>query len=82
MTECHYPYPTPAPQYVTKHHPVTDLRDYFAAHAMSALIRTRYPVSVQERLTKEAYGFADAMLAQREAKPDTYNANAHQACYP
>lgn len=47
-----------------------DLRDYFAAKAMAALIQTpvdRWPQCDNDSLTAAAYEMADAMLAARSA---------------
>lgn len=39
-----------------------DLRDYFAAKAMQALINKRYPA---DYITEQAYKYADEMLKER-----------------
>ncbi len=44
------------------------LRDYFAAKAMQALIRNAgYDMSARKDVAEHAYGFADDMLAARNA---------------
>ena len=43
------------------------LRDWFAGMALNDMIRGSYCDGViEKKLAKEAYGFADAMIAQRE----------------
>ena len=52
------------------HEPVTagmELRDYFAAKAMQALISAD-PMRIYEYVATDAYGYADAMLKAREVK--------------
>ena len=52
------------------------LRDYFAAHALPALIRVcvndarRNDLSLQDYIAGRAYEMADAMLAMREYNAD------------
>jgi hypothetical protein len=50
------------------HEPVTagmELRDYFAAKAMQALISAD-PMRIYEYVANDAYGYADAMLKARK----------------
>lgn len=45
------------------------LRDYFAAKAMTALVGRMVRTDTPKLLAETSYGIADAMLAEREAKP-------------
>lgn len=47
-----------------------ELRDYFAAKAMQALIPAHHqnPYTFAELVAEKAYEYADAMLKEREAK--------------
>jgi len=42
------------------------LRDYFAAKAMMSLLSNWEPWGLPGKVAKRAYGYADAMLAERE----------------
>jgi hypothetical protein len=45
------------------------LRDHFAALAMQGYIAYGFGPGEQEKVAKWAYGYADAMLKEREKKP-------------
>lgn len=54
---------------VTEQTEPTELRDYFAAHAMQAFASRMSENSRPESLAKEAYRLADAMIEARDADP-------------
>lgn len=68
-----FPAMLPGGNYCT---PGMSLRDYFAAKAIGSayaewMTDSRYQQDHASRLAQECYVIADAMLAAREAQPDT-----------
>lgn len=52
-------------------YPGMSLRDWFAGHAMEGMISARPDNASWDDLAKFAYVAADAMLAERSAKPQS-----------